>query len=72
LYIVAVLILSLALAALERAALATTTGSVLFFGALLAGIVGVHTADVRRRRTRRPIELDEPVAGTIRALELVR
>jgi hypothetical protein len=72
LYLVAVLILSLALAGLERAALPSATGGILFFGALLTGIVGVHAADVRRRRTRRPIELDEPLAGTIRALELVR
>jgi hypothetical protein len=72
LYVVAVLLVSLALAGLERAALANTMGSVIFFGALLAAIGGVHAADVRRRRTRRPIDLDEPLGGTIRALELVR
>jgi len=72
LYVVAVLLLSLTLAAFERAALASLTGSVVFFGALLAAIVGVHAVDVRRRRRRLPIDLDEPLGGTIRALELVR
>jgi hypothetical protein len=72
LYVVAVLIASLALAGLERAMLGTATGSALFFGSLAAAIVAVHAADVHRRRTRTPIDLDEPLGGTIRALELVR
>lgn len=71
-YVVAVLLVSLILAGFERAALASSTGSVVFFVALLAAIVGVRAADVRRRRTRIPIDLDEPLSGTIRALELVR
>jgi hypothetical protein len=71
-YVVAVLLVSLTLAGLERAALASTAGSAAFFGALLAAIVGMHAADVRRRRTRVPIDLDEPLSGTIRALELLR
>jgi hypothetical protein len=72
LYVLAVLMASLALAGLERVALASAMGSAVFFGALLAAIIAVHVVDVRRRRTRTPIDLDEPLAGTIRALELVR
>ncbi|HEY2905862.1 MAG TPA: hypothetical protein VGJ29_08160, partial [Vicinamibacterales bacterium] len=72
LYVLAILIASLALAGLERVALAGATGTVFFFGALLAAIAAVHVVDARFRRTRTPIELDEPLAGTIRALELVR
>jgi hypothetical protein len=71
-YVMAVLLVSLTVAGLERAALASATGSVIFFAALLAAIVSVHAADVRRRRTRIPIDLDEALSGTIRALELVR
>ncbi len=71
-YVVAVLLVSLMLAGLERAALASTAGAAAFFGALLAAIVGVRAGDIRRRRMRLPIDLDEPISGTIRALELLR
>ncbi len=72
LYVVAVLIISLMFSALERIAFESATGGVVFFGAMLAAIVAVHLADVRHRRTRMPIELDEAISGTIRALELGR
>jgi hypothetical protein len=72
LYVGAVLITSLALAAVERAALASATGAAVFFAALLAAIVTMHAVDVRSRRTRTPIDLDEPLGGTLHPLELMR
>jgi hypothetical protein len=72
LYVGAVLIISLVLSALERVAFESATGGVVFFTALLAAILAVHFADLRHRRLRMPIELDEAMSGTVRALELVR
>jgi hypothetical protein len=72
LYVGAVLIGSLMFSAVERIAFDTRSGAVVFFGALLAAIVAVHLADLRHRQTRVPIELDEAISGTVRALELVR
>jgi hypothetical protein len=72
LYVLATVVGSMALARLERAALASTPGEVAFVGTLAALIVGVHAADAARRRTGVPIDLDELPADATQRFELVR
>jgi len=71
LYVLAMLVGAVALAALERAALGSVPGEAAFFGALVVLLIGVHALDRSHRRTRVPIDFDERPSGAIR-LELMR
>jgi hypothetical protein len=71
-YVLAVLVAAMALARLERAALATTIGIVTFLVTLGALVIVAHVVDAARRRTRVPIDLDELPAGATQPLELIR
>jgi len=72
LYVAAMLIGAVTLAALERAALASVPREVVFFGALVALLIGVRALDGSRRRARLPIDLDELPSGATQRLDLMR
>jgi hypothetical protein len=69
-YLLMFLLVSYGLAAIERAALADATGTTAFLTILGVLVVSVGTTDRLQRRTREPIDLDEPPAPATQRLGL--